>query len=162
MFQPHLILHPTDFSEGSSVAFQIAVDLARQNQAALLVLHVVETLGPENATYGEITSQLQPQGYEKRLEETLGRLAPTAEEVSIQYLFAEGEPATEIDRIARERGCDLIVLGTHGRTGLKRLLMGSIAEKVVRLAACPVLTLKIPIPASASHSPGYIQQLGKS
>jgi len=154
MFQPHLILHPTDFSEGSNFAFQIAVDLARQNQAVLLVLHVVETLGPENATYGEISSQLQPQGYDKRLEETMRRLRPAANDVSIEHLLVEGNPAQEIDRVARDRACDLIVLGTHGRTGLKRLLMGSISEKVVRLAPCPVLTVKIPIPASTSRPAG--------
>ena len=151
MFHPHLIMHPADFSNPSNYAFQIAVDLAQQNKATLLILHVVETLGPENITFGEAGSQLEPEGYGHRLEANLKRLTPPADSgVPTQYLVVEGDPAQQIVRVARERHCDLIVLGTHGHTGLTRLLMGSIAEKVVRLAPCPVLTTKLPAGAASA------------
>ena len=143
MFQPHVILHPTDYSTYSAHAFEIAVDLAQQNQAALLILHVVETLGPENLTYGEAMSQLEPQGYQERLWADLRQLKVPAEaKIAVEYLLAEGDPAHEIERVARDRPCDLIVMGTHGRIGLSRLLMGSIAEEVVRRSACNVLVVK--------------------
>jgi nucleotide-binding universal stress UspA family protein len=144
MFHPHLILHPTDYSESSEYALKIAADLARQHQAKILILHVAETLGPENVTFGEATSQLEPSAYRRRLEEDLRKRVPVPSGVSTEYVLAEGDTAQEIQRVAQERGCDLIVMGTHGRTGLSRLVMGSTAEKVVRLAPCPVLTMKIP------------------
>jgi universal stress protein A len=144
MFHPHLILHPTDYSESSGYALQIAADLARQHQAKLLILHVVETFGPENVTFGEATSQLEPASYRHRLEEDLRRRVPAPSGISVEYILASGDIVQEIERIAQKRGCELIVMGTHGRTGLSHLVMGSIAEKVIRLAPCPVLTTKIP------------------
>jgi universal stress protein A len=144
MFKPRIILHPTDYSDTSASALGIAGDLARLHQATLLVLHVAETLGPENVTYGEAVSQLEPAGYRQRLEEDLRRQVPPPAGVSVQYLLAGGDPAGEIDRVAREHHCDLIVMGSHGRTGLSRLLTGSIAEQVIRTASCPVLVVKLP------------------
>jgi nucleotide-binding universal stress UspA family protein len=147
MFHPHRILHPTDFSDSSAYAFDVACDLARQHQAMLLVLHVVETLGPENVTYGEAVTQLQPEGYRQRLWEELNRMTPRAPEgITMRHLLTEGDAAEEIRRVAEKHQCDLIVMGTHGRTGLDRLLMGSVAEKVVRLAPCPLLVVKSPAP----------------
>ncbi len=143
MFAPRLLLHPTDFSDYSTRAFSIAVGLARQHRATIVVLHVADTLGPENVTYGEAVSQLEPEGYRQRLQADLRRVAlPDEAGVPVQHLLVEGEPAAEIVRVAREHQCDLIVMGTHGRTGLQRLLMGSIAEQVMRRAPCPVLTVK--------------------
>jgi nucleotide-binding universal stress UspA family protein len=144
MFRPQIILHPTDYSESSKYALQIAADLARQHQAKLLILHVAETLGPENVTFGEATSQLEPASYRHRLEEDLRRQIPAPSGISVEYILADGDIVQEIDRTAQKHGCDLIVMGTHGRTGLIHLVMGSIAEKVIRLAPCPVLTTKIP------------------
>jgi universal stress protein A len=151
MFRPHLILHPTDFSDCSRWAASIAADLAQRHDALVLVLHVVETLGPENVTYGEAVSQRQPEGYRQRLDLDLRRSVPLPG-VMVEYLLAEGDPATEIDRVARERGCDLIVLGTHGRKGLAHLLMGSVAEEVVRRALCPVLIVRTPGPPDQAAS----------
>lgn len=143
MFRPQVILHPTDFSKYSRHAFDLAVDLAQHYQAAIMVLHVVETLGPENVTYGEAVSQLEPESYRQRLQHDLVSLQPSPESgVTARHLLAEGRPAETIERVAREQGCGLIVMGTHGRTGLQRLLMGSIAEHVVRHSSCPVLTIK--------------------
>ena len=145
MLKPRIILHPTDFSECSTYAFHVAADLAKEHGALLLVLHVVDTLGPENITYGEATSQLQPEGFQHRLWEEFRRQIPSLPaEVALRPLLAEGDPATAIDRTAREQHCDLIIMGTHGRTGLDHLLMGSVAERVVRYVPCPVLIVKIP------------------
>jgi nucleotide-binding universal stress UspA family protein len=143
MFKPRVILHPTDFSPSSEYAFHIAVDLAKEHGANLLVLHVVETLGAGNLTYGEAISQVQPEGYQRRLWDDFRRRIPAVPAaVTVEPLLAEGEPAKEIDRVAREQHCDLIVMGTHGRTGLDHLLMGSVAERVVRQVPCPVLVVK--------------------
>ena len=150
MFQPRVILHPTDSSDCSRYAFHVAVDLARQHQAALLIVNVVETLGPENITYGVASSELEPAGYRRRLARELCQKVPAPPGLAVEHILAEGDPAHEIERVARERSCDLIILGTHGRTGLSRLLMGSVAEQVVRLAPCPVLITK-PSPNKAAQ-----------
>jgi nucleotide-binding universal stress UspA family protein len=144
MFHPHVILHPTDFSDSSGYAYRIAVDLARQHQARLLILHVADTLGPEHVTYGQAVSQLEPESYRKRIEDDLRRQAPAPTGVPTHHLLVAGEPVSEIQRVCQEHSCDLIVMGTHGRTGLNRLLVGSVAERVIRQAPCPVLIAKLP------------------
>jgi nucleotide-binding universal stress UspA family protein len=142
MFQPHLILHPTDFSSPAQDALGVAADLARQYGATLLILHVADTLGPEKLTFAEVATQLEPESYRQRLERELRTLAPPPTGIPTRHLLAEGNPAKEISRIAKEQGCDLIVLGTQGRGGLEHLLLGSTAERVVHLAPCPVLVTK--------------------
>jgi nucleotide-binding universal stress UspA family protein len=144
MFHPRLILCPTDFSENSKAAIRIAKDLACQNQAALIVLHVADTLGPENLGFGEAQTRLQPEGHVEDLRQQLHRMAPAEAGLDQRYLLREGDPAVVIEQIVREQGCDLVVLGTHGRTGLDHLLMGSIAERIVRRCPCPALVIKYP------------------
>ena len=145
MFSPKVILLPTDFAECSGCALDIAADLATRYGARLIVLHVVETLGPENVTFGEVATQLEPEGYRRRLEADLRRVKPPVPaEIRVDYLLIDGSPAAGIERVAAENHCDLIVMGTHGHRGIGRLLMGSVAEGVVRRAACPVLTVKSP------------------
>jgi nucleotide-binding universal stress UspA family protein len=137
MLSLQTILHPTDFSERSGYALQLVCSLARDHGARLIVLHVMPV----------------PLAQEKRLyrEEMAGELnrlgAPDAQ-VRVEHRLEEGDAATQILRVAQETGCDLIVLGTHGRTGLGRLLMGSVAEQVLRMATCPVLTVRAPFPPS--------------
>lgn len=140
------ILHPTDFSEHSNYAFRLACSLARDHGAKVVVLHAVTTLGPEMVSYGEAVSQLQPETYRRQLWDDLRRVQSPDPEVPVEHRLAEGDPAAEILKAAAETRCDLIVLGTHGRTGLARLVMGSVAEQVVRKAPCPVLTVKAPHP----------------
>jgi nucleotide-binding universal stress UspA family protein len=143
MFNPQRILHPTDFSDCSRAALHVAVDLAQKYRASILILHVKESLGPEDITFGEATTELQPEGHRHHLEQSLAQLVPASGlGVPVEYLLTEGDSAPEIIRVARERSCDLIVLGTHGRTGLRRLLSGSVAEHVIRQAACPVLSIR--------------------
>jgi nucleotide-binding universal stress UspA family protein len=141
MFQPRLILFPTDFSDCSGYAAAVATDLARQNDARVIVFHVVESLGPERVTFREAVSEPQPESHRQHLAEELRRMVPLTGP-RVEYLLAEGDPAVEIERIAGQRRCDLIVMGTHGRTGLQRLLMGSVAEHVVRRAPCPLLIVR--------------------
>jgi nucleotide-binding universal stress UspA family protein len=147
VFKPHTILHPTDYSDNSAYAFKVALSLAEQHGATLYVAHVVESLGPEMVTFGEATLERQPEGHLHHLWDELLRVqAPPGSPVQIKHILGEGDPASEIAEIAKKYHCDLIVISTHGRTGLERLLMGSIAEKIVRLAPCPILTLKRPFP----------------
>jgi nucleotide-binding universal stress UspA family protein len=142
MFAIHRILHPTDFSEQSTHAFRLACALARDHGAPLLVLHVKAPL----VVYGEGLMAAEPPGYLEGLRAQLKGIDAHDPRVVIERKLVEGDPATEILRVAREAACDLIVLGTHGHTGLVRLLMGSVAEEVVRKAQCPVLTVKMPFP----------------
>jgi nucleotide-binding universal stress UspA family protein len=137
------ILHPTDYSNHSDYAFRLACSLARDHEARLIILHVVTTLGPELVSYGE-AAELQPEAYRQKLLDDLRRIQPRDAEVPVEHRLAEGDAADQILHVASETGCDMIVLGTHGRTGLDRLLMGSVAEQIVRNAPCPVLTVKAP------------------
>jgi nucleotide-binding universal stress UspA family protein len=138
------ILHPTDFSEHSANAFGLACALARDYSARLLVLHVVER--PVLAYGGVMTPPPPPPSPEAREAaiEKLRRISPADRAIPVEHLCEEGDAATGILQVARERQGDLIVMGSHGRTGLGRLLMGSVAEQVVRRAACPVLIVRAP------------------
>lgn len=140
------ILHPTDFSAHSGHAFRLACSLARDHNSRLIVLHVVATLGPEQVTQGQAMTELEPEGYRARLLEELQRIKSPDSRVQVEYQLAEGDPAAEIVKAATAHQCGLIVLATHGRTGLQRFLMGSVAEQVSRKASCPVLTVKSPLP----------------
>jgi hypothetical protein len=81
--------------------------------------------------------------------------------VHVEHRLADGNPSEEILRQARDTGCDLIVMGTHGRRGLGRLLLGSVAEEVMRKAPCPVLTVKLPPSSSAVAPRNTTQGAGK-
>jgi nucleotide-binding universal stress UspA family protein len=139
------ILHPTDFSERSLCAYQLACSLARDHGGRVIVLHV----SPPPTTHGEVVARRQPNHHEEVLREQLHQLHPPDGKTSVEHRLVEGEADTEILRAARELACDLIVMGTHGRTGLRRALMGSVAEQVIRLAPCPVLTVNTPFPQAA-------------
>jgi nucleotide-binding universal stress UspA family protein len=146
------VLHPTDFSERSDYAFRLACSLARDYGARLLLVHVTPTV----VVSGEVvTLPPQPPDVWKALQEQLANLRPPDPNVSVGRHLKEGDPATEILRLAREAKVDVIVMGTHGRTGFGRLLLGSVAEQVVRRAPCPVVTVKAPLPeAGPPGAPG--------
>jgi nucleotide-binding universal stress UspA family protein len=138
-----VILHPTDFSEQASYGFQLACALARDYQARLILLHVY---APPPVVYGEFgAAPPDPGDMMDSLRERLAQLKPLGEDILIERFVVEGHPPTEIARLAEEMEADLIVLGTHGRSGLGRLLMGSVAEQVMRKASCPVLTVRMPM-----------------
>lgn len=143
MFQMQTILHPTDFSKTSEYAFRLACSLARDHGARILLLHVM----PPTTAYGELVPPPPPPNYKEVLADAfrhLQEMEPTTHKLRIDTQIVEGDPAVEILKTAKDIHCDLIVMGTHGRTGLRRLLMGSVAEQVLRQSSCPVLTVKGP------------------
>jgi nucleotide-binding universal stress UspA family protein len=138
------ILHPTDFSECSDYAFRLACALARAHGARIHVLHVGRhpVISPVEGVVPP-----EPERYQEELTEKLRGMRAQAPDVPVEHqLLFVADPAAEILRVARQLGSDLIVMGTHGRTGLGRLLMGSVATQVVRRASCPVVTVKVPPP----------------
>ena len=151
------ILHPTDFSDPAQGSFQLACALASDMKARLIAFHVV----PPIAAYMDDLIDFTSPDQELKAWEKLRGLQQTAEEgygLDIDIDLSEGEPAAEILKVARDRHCDLIVMGTHGRTGLRHLLMGSIAEKVVRKADCPVLTARTPLVPETASGPLFLQE----
>jgi nucleotide-binding universal stress UspA family protein len=151
MLAVHTILHPTDFSEHSQYAFWLACALARDYGARLVVLHVVAT---PTVVYGDgVVVPPDPEGLRDAAREQLDRLQVPHGNVRAERRMAEGDAVEAILGMAQEVQADLLVMGTHGRTGLGRLLMGSVAEQVVRQAPCPVLTVKTPFPETAPEAP---------
>jgi nucleotide-binding universal stress UspA family protein len=145
-----VILHPTDFSEHSRAALQLAAALARDHGARLLLLHVAELPA---ATYGEALLVLDRAAYADELQGKLERVVVAAPPGCVERRVVVGDAVSEIVSVAQETPCDLIVMGTHGRTGLRRALLGSVAEQVMRKAPCPVLTVKMPFaPAAAEET----------
>jgi len=140
MFPIHTILHPTDFSDQADAALRMAVSLARDYGARLVLLHVMPpptVIGGEMGAYAPVPEE------PAELWERLNALQPEGA-LCVERFLVKGEPSEEIVRMARGERADLVVMGTHGRTGLGRLLMGSVAEWVMRRAPCPVLTVKTP------------------
>lgn len=139
MLPIHTILHPTDFSRYSDSAFRVACMVARDCGARLVVVHVVP---PPVFVYGEGVMLPDPEAFKAPARQQLSQLAAQDARISVEHRLMEGDPGAEIARAASDLHADLIVIGTHGRTGLGRLLMGSVAEQVMRKAPCPVLSVK--------------------
>ena len=142
------ILHPTDFSERSHYALHLAAALARDHGARLLLLHVGELPA---VAYGEAVLVMDRAAYATELHSKLEQEAVALPPDRVERRVALGDTVTEIVAVAEETPCDLIVMGTHGRTGLRRVLLGSVAEQVMRRAPCPVLTVKMPFLAAQSE-----------
>jgi nucleotide-binding universal stress UspA family protein len=142
------ILVPTDFSPSSDAALRLATALARDSQARIVIVHVAE---PRPAyTVAGVYASL-PTGNEFQEEnEQLAKTAPPDPAISVSRRFIVGSPAEEIVRCANDLQADMIVMGTHGRTGVVRILLGSVAEAILRHATCPVLTVKSPAPAATA------------
>jgi nucleotide-binding universal stress UspA family protein len=138
------ILHPTDFFQCSQDALRIACSLAREHGARLIVLHVTSVPDLAYTGYGAPGSPLAAAEYLADVRRNLEGLGAPGSQPPLETRLEEGDPATEILGVAAETPADLIVMGTHGQTGLAHLLMGSVAEEVVRKAPCPVLTLRVP------------------
>jgi nucleotide-binding universal stress UspA family protein len=140
------ILHPTDFSSASRPALERALGLARDSRAELIILHVMAPVIP---VVGE--GYIPPQTYEaidtaarKSAQTKLDALVARARKAGVRArgLVVEGTPHDRIVRAAKAQRVDLIVMGTHGRSGLARLFIGSVASRVVSAAACPVMTVR--------------------
>ena len=142
------ILCPTDFSELSIGALNYAGLLAEKFGASLHVLHVVDqayqywmAMGPESIPVGPSVDEMMGTA-KKQMEEFVGE--HVAKSLKATTEIASGRPFQEIIRVAKERGVDLIVIGTHGRGALRQMLLGSVADKVVHKAQCPVLSVREP------------------
>ncbi len=140
------LLHPSDFSPASRGAFAKAVDLARDNGAELILLHVRSLVMP---IMGD--GYMSPQTYEQveradreAVEKQMKRLVENAKKrgVRVRAVVSEGVAHEQIVRAARRQKADMIVMGTHGRTGMSKLFLGSVAGRVVSMAPCPVLTVR--------------------
>jgi nucleotide-binding universal stress UspA family protein len=138
------ILLPVDFSTAGQAALNMATMLARDTKATLIILHVEEppmAYGGGELYYGLV----EPDRTE--LSRMLHEIKPSDPSIPVVYRLVTGDPATSVCQAAEEEGADFIVVGSHGRTGIGRLLMGSVAEAIVRHAKCPVVTVKAPAPA---------------
>ena len=140
------ILHPTDFSRASGAAFLKAVALAKENRADLVLVHVLLPAVPflgdgyvSPKTYEELEAAAR-RGAQRQLAKLLAK-AKNAK-ARAKALLLGGIPYSQIARAARAKRADLIVMGTHGRTGLSKFFLGSVAERVIAAASCPVLTVR--------------------
>ena len=140
------ILHPTDFSSASRAAFARAVDLARDNRAELVLAHVIAPYVPL-AGEGYMPPRLweemdaSTKAYARKNIDALAARAKKAG-VRVKTLLLEGLPHERIAAAAKSARADIIVMGTHGRTGLAHFFVGSVAERVVASAPCPVMTVR--------------------
>lgn len=143
------ILLPTDFSGCANYALPYAAAIARATQARIVCLHVVEPVVPA-VGYTGLADPMPIADISEQLEDSAERELPRltdCEELTgleVEEVIVHGDAAAEIVRVAGERGADLIVISSHGRTGLGRMIFGSTAEAVVRHASCPVLVVKPP------------------
>jgi len=140
------ILHPSDFSSASNAAFKKAIEMAKASRAELLIVHVINPIVP---VAGE--GYVSPKMYEDLAASTrawarkqLDKLLVKAKKSGVRGngVLAEGAAHEQIARIAKTKRADLVVMGTHGRSGFARLFLGSVAGRVVGAASCPVLTVR--------------------
>jgi nucleotide-binding universal stress UspA family protein len=139
------ILYATDFSSYSNQAYFYAVALAESSGASLTIAHVYApaaalAVGPDVGIPVPAEDMMEEREY---LRGQLEQIRPVNSAIRIKHVLLEGDPADQIIRHATDEHMDLVVMGTHGRTGLSRLLLGSVAEKVLRGAPCSVLVAKL-------------------
>jgi universal stress protein A len=136
------ILVAIDFSAGSDEALTQAITLAGQMHADLELVYVLEA-GVDVFVAGLTAFDPAPVDLRAGIERELANRAARVRErgIACRTLVLQGNPSIEVTRRAREIGADLVVVGTHGRTGLSHVLLGSVAEKIVRRSICPVLTV---------------------
>ncbi len=140
------ILFPTDFSQGARAAMDHAISLARDYNARLILLYVIQDISiaewyiPSSLSVNDLVEDMQKSAW-KEMDKWAAEVSAKVKDV--EKTVVRGVPFVEIIRTAKDRNADMIVIGTHGRTGIDHMLFGSTAEKVVRKAACPVLTVRI-------------------
>ena len=146
MARTRRVLFASDFSKASAKAFATAVALAKASGAELTITHVLVPFTPivpeqyiRGATLNQLTADLR-----RWSQRQLDQLTAKAKKLGVRAssLTMTGDPAEQIVRAARSKRAELIVLGTHGRTGLNRLFVGSVAQRVIAAASCPVVTVR--------------------
>jgi len=140
------ILCPIDFSACSTYALNYAIDLSLKDQASLYLIHVIETYMGD---IGDILKQIDLLLDDKQTDNLKMRLINLIPDeiqtnISIDTLVVKGVPFVEIIKAAKGNQADLIVMGTHGKTGLDHILIGSVAERVIQRSPCPVLSIRLP------------------
>jgi len=150
MIKLQKILCPLDFSENSLEALKYATHTALREDATLYLIHIVDSRvydygGPIYEPVIPAMKSKIDQASKDRLKDKLLEKVPKEIRDRVEMVISFGVPFVEIIRAARDYDVDLIVMGTHGRTGVSHILIGSVAERVVRKAPCPVLTVKMPI-----------------
>ena len=138
------VLCPVDFSEHSNRALEYAAFIALSNHSTLILLHVIEHLhGDEHYMILNLAPQEIHDKLEREAREKLNHLAHKYQDsLTVETAIRTGKPFVEIIKMAREFDIDEIIMGSHGRTGISHLLIGSVAEKVARKAPCPVLIFR--------------------
>ncbi len=142
------VLVPIDFSDYSKSALKYAAGFVKHFKADLILVYVVEpVIYPPDFSMGQIAIPSVDLDMDKRAIEELNKLArqEIPSEIKVESIVKTGKPFIEIIETASEQDVDLIIIATHGHTGMEHILFGSTAEKVVRKAPCPVLTLREPI-----------------
>jgi nucleotide-binding universal stress UspA family protein len=140
------ILFPTDFSNGARAAMDHAISLAKDYHAKLVLLYVIQDISiaewyiPSSISVTDLVEDMQKSAM-REMDKWYNEVAAMVKDV--EKMVVRGVPFVEIIRTAKDKNADLIVIGTHGRTGIDHMLFGSTAEKVVRKASCPVLTVRI-------------------
>jgi nucleotide-binding universal stress UspA family protein len=142
------VLVPIDFSDYSKSALRYAVNFAKSFNAEIILVYVVEpVIYPPDFSMGQIAMPSINTEWDERAKEELQKLAKS--EIigvnNVKTIIKTGKPFVEIIETAKEENADLIIIATHGHSGVEHILFGSTAEKVVRKAPCPVLTLREPI-----------------
>jgi nucleotide-binding universal stress UspA family protein len=146
MIPIYTILFPTDFSRRSRYAFRMATALARDYGSRLIVLHVERDQEQPAGSHDSLAGHDVNEASRRDSREWLHRLCDSARRVLIEGRTVVSSAAEEILRVADESNCDLIVMGTHGRRGLARMLEGSVTEEVMRRASCPIVAVRAPVP----------------
>lgn len=149
----HTILHPTDFSQESEDVFHLACSLARDFGAKLVVLYVMPFGTVQVVAFSQLGSLDESSNIRESFLKELKKIRSPDGSVQVEHRMEDGDEAKGILRVAHEIGADLIVMATHGRSGLARALMGSVAEHVIRRAECPVLTVSHPTHGPHAKSP---------
>ena len=140
------VLVPIDFSDYSKSALKYAVNFAKLFNAEIVLIYVVEpVIYPPDFSMGQIAMPSLNTEWDERAKDELDKLAKSEISTSVKTILKTGKPFVEIIETAKEENIDLIIIATHGHTGVEHILFGSTAEKVVRKAPCPVLTLREPI-----------------
>jgi nucleotide-binding universal stress UspA family protein len=151
------ILCPVDFTDGSKFAFELAEAMARDYGARMVVAHVVE---PPRAMGVEGVLVFQPEINWDEFRQRLAECYHADPMIQVEHVVVEGNIALEILRLAEDFRAEVIVIGTHGRSGLSRVVMGSVAEQVLRRAPCPVVTVKQAVPMAnqvAAETPTRVE-----
>jgi len=156
MIHIHNILVPTDFSESSHFATEMACAVARGEGAHVILLHVSPqppAIVRDVPAFKEQHVQEDFAAYRQEIDARMARLRKEIPARNVESLVAEGETACSILRIAEEKACDVIIMGTHGKSRMLQLMMGSVAAEVSRKACCPVITVRVPPAITSTSAP---------